>query len=192
MVYVICRRVLCHTQDAEDAFQATFVILARKAARVKDREAVGGWLHGVAYRCALAARESALRRMAKEQQVEEMPHPLLMPEESCREELSLLDRELARLPEKLRLPVVLCELEGRSRKEAARYDWAFPKARSPAASPTPARLVRRMAGRGAAGHGCVTALLSQAKAACVPTLPLGVPPSGRRAAGRFPPGSRPS
>ncbi len=120
MVLAVCRRVLRHAQDAEDAFQAAFLVLAKKAGAVADREAVAGWLHGVAYRAALGARAAALRRQAKERQVEVMPHPVAPPPDDQRELLELLDRELARLPEKYRLPVVLCELEGRSRKEAAR------------------------------------------------------------------------
>jgi RNA polymerase sigma factor (sigma-70 family) len=120
MVFGVCRRILRHAQDAEDAFQATFLVLARKASRLRDREAVGSWLYGVAYRAALGARTSGLRRKAKEQQVETMPHPLVTPEENQAELLAQLDQELARLPEKFRIAVVLCELEGRSRKEAAR------------------------------------------------------------------------
>ena len=120
MVLAVCRRVLRHAQDAEDAFQATFLILAKRAAAVAGRAAVGGWLHTVAYHAALAARASGLRRKARERQVEDMPHPVAPPKDDQRELLELLDRELARLPEKYRLPVVLCELEGRSRREAAR------------------------------------------------------------------------
>jgi len=120
MVLAVCRRVLRHAQDAEDAFQATFLILAKRAAAMAGRTAVGGWLHTVAYHAALAARASGLRRNARERQVEDMPHPVAPPVDDRRELLELLDRELARLPEKYRLPVVLCELEGRSRREAAR------------------------------------------------------------------------
>src|SRR5258708_23843653 len=75
MVLAVCRRILRHAQDAEDAFQATFLILARKGASVAKRESVGAWLHGVAYRAAMQARSSRLRREAKEHQVEDMPHP---------------------------------------------------------------------------------------------------------------------
>ncbi|HVS34983.1 MAG TPA: sigma-70 family RNA polymerase sigma factor [Gemmataceae bacterium] len=120
MVLSVCRRVLHHAQDAEDAFQATFLVLARKAGSVGGREAVAGWLYRVAYRAALAARAHRGRREARERQVEAMPHPIAPPEDDQRELLEMLDRELARLPEKYRLPVVLCELEGRSRKDAAK------------------------------------------------------------------------
>ena len=170
MVYGVCRRVLRHPQDAEDAFQATFLVLVRKATRLADRQTVGGWLHGVALNAALDARRRSVRRKARELHVEHMRHPLIMPAESNREELELLDRELARLPEKLRLPVVLCELEGRSRKQAAsqlRIPEGTLSSRLAAARKT---LARRMAAQGAAVTGAsLTALFaSEAGAACVP------------------------
>jgi RNA polymerase sigma factor (sigma-70 family) len=120
MVLGVCRRVVGHAQDAEDAFQATFLVLARRPGAVAPRAAVGGWLYGVAYRTALAARARSARRAAREKQVMDMPHPEVVPDDSCRELVPLLDSELARLPDKYRLPVVLCELEGRPRKEVAR------------------------------------------------------------------------
>jgi len=118
MVFGVCRRVLRHTQDAEDAFQATFLILARKAESVLKRESVGSWLYRVAYHTALEARDRNLRRRRHERQVEDMPHPTVGPAEP-RDWRPLLDRELNGLPEKYREAVVLCDLEGRSRKEAA-------------------------------------------------------------------------
>src|SRR5438132_12714784 len=71
MVLGVCRRLLRHHQDAEDAFQATFLVLVRKAASVVPREQVGNWLYGVAYRTALEARALAIRRRTRERQVEE-------------------------------------------------------------------------------------------------------------------------
>src|SRR5688572_12043831 len=122
MVLRVCRRLLGQEQDAEDAFQATFLVLARKAASIVPREAVGGWLYGVACRTAQAARGRRGRREARERTMSEPPERATPPEaERLWEELvPLLDRELGRLPQKYRLAVVLCELEGRSRKEAAR------------------------------------------------------------------------
>jgi RNA polymerase sigma factor (sigma-70 family) len=119
MVWRLCLRVLGHVQDAEDCFQAAFVVLACKAASVVKRESVGSFLYGVAYRTALEAKVINTRRRARERQVEEMPHP-----EVTHADLTdwrpWLDRELSRLPEKYRTAVILCDLEGRSRKEAAR------------------------------------------------------------------------
>ncbi|HEY7153148.1 MAG TPA: sigma factor, partial [Gemmataceae bacterium] len=81
MVLGVCRRLLRHAQDAEDCFQATFLVLARKASAVK-RESVGSWLYAVAYRTALEARAVNARRRRRERQVEDMPHPEVMPSEA--------------------------------------------------------------------------------------------------------------
>lgn len=120
MVLGVCQRLLRHRQDAEDAFQATFLVLARKAASVQPPEHLGGWLYGVAYRTALEARRLAARRRARERQVENMPHPTTEPEELWHDLRPALDQELSRLPDKHRLPIVLCDLEGRTRQEVAR------------------------------------------------------------------------
>jgi RNA polymerase sigma factor (sigma-70 family) len=170
MVFSVCRRILRNAHDAEDAFQATFLVLARKASRLRDREAVGSWLYGVAYRAALGARASGLRRKTKEQQVETMPHSLVVPHEGQSELLAVLDQELARLPEKYRLPVVLCELEGRSRKEAARQLGLPEGTLSSRLATARKTLAKRMAGHGPAVTGAsLTALFaSEAGAAVVP------------------------
>ena len=119
MVLSVCRGILRHEQDAEDAFQAAFLILARKAASVARRESVGCWLHQVAYHTALEASAMNARRRARERPVRDLPHPPVAPPES-EEWRALLDQEIRRLPEKYRAAVVLCELEGRPRREAAR------------------------------------------------------------------------
>jgi RNA polymerase sigma factor (sigma-70 family) len=118
MVLGVCRRLLRHTQDAEDCFQATFLVLARKASVVR-REALGSWLYAVAYRTSLEARAVNARRRARERQVEDMPHPEVMPAET-QDWRPWLDLELNRLPEKYRALIVACDLEGQSRKDAAR------------------------------------------------------------------------
>src|SRR5208283_330735 len=120
MVLGVCRRVLNQAEDAEDAFQATFLVLVRKAASIVPREMVGNWLYGVAYRTARKAKAAAARRHLKEREVRHMPHPEPTGDEMWQELRPLLDRELHRLPDKYRVPVVLCDLEGKTRKEAAR------------------------------------------------------------------------
>jgi RNA polymerase sigma factor (sigma-70 family) len=116
MVLGVCRRVLGNAHDAEDAFQATFLVLVKKAASVRPRERVGHWLYGVAYRTALEARTMAARRRRKERTFVPPAHP----EPDAWEEVRpVLDRELCRLPENYRMALVLCDLEGKSRKEAA-------------------------------------------------------------------------
>jgi RNA polymerase sigma-70 factor (ECF subfamily) len=119
MVLGVCQRVLRNPHDAEDAFQAAFLVLAQRAAAVVPRELVGNWLYGVAYRTALHARRTAARRRAREKPMNDVPHPKVEEEETWQELGPLLDRELNRLPEKYRTAVVLCHLEGRTRKEAA-------------------------------------------------------------------------
>jgi RNA polymerase sigma factor (sigma-70 family) len=120
MVWGVCRRVLpCH-QDAEDAFQSTFLVLVRKAASVTPRHLVANWLYGVAHQTALNARASAARRRARERQVTEMPEPA-SPEQNLWSDLQpILDQELSRLPARYRSAIVLCDLEGKTRKDAAR------------------------------------------------------------------------
>jgi RNA polymerase sigma factor (sigma-70 family) len=119
MVLGVCRRVLHNAQDTEDAFQTTFLVLVRKADSVEPRELVGNWLYGVAYRTALQARANAARRRGKERQAGKAAHQAAAEGEHLQEMIPLLDRELSRLPDKYRTAVVLCDLEGRSRKEAA-------------------------------------------------------------------------
>jgi RNA polymerase sigma factor (sigma-70 family) len=116
MVFGVCRRVLRQLHDAEDAFQATFLVLARKAAALGHREILGNWLHGVALYTALKARAAALSRTAKEKTVarSEAIH-----ETAGNEALAILDRELNLLPARYRAPIVLCDLEGKTYKEAA-------------------------------------------------------------------------
>jgi RNA polymerase sigma factor (sigma-70 family) len=120
MVLGVCQRVLKNAHDAEDAFQATFLVLVRKATTLLDRQTIGGWLYGVAYKTALKAQAASVRRRQKERQVSEMPKMEPPAEHLWHDLQPLLDQELSRLPEKYRVPVVLCHLEGKSNQEAAR------------------------------------------------------------------------
>jgi RNA polymerase sigma factor (sigma-70 family) len=116
MVLGISRRILGDLHDSEDVLQATFLVLAQKARMVGNREALPSWLYKVAYRIALKAKARNDRRRQKETQVVTMVHfPAASPPVQDWE--ALLDEELNRLPEKYRLPVILCDLEGRTRKE---------------------------------------------------------------------------
>jgi RNA polymerase sigma factor (sigma-70 family) len=119
LVWGVCRRMLSQTQDAEDAFQAVFLVLARKAASVRWHNEVGSWLHAVAIRIARKARGAAARRQTRERQIEPMPE-VEMPEQQAQELGPLLDEEVSRLPEKYRGPVILCYLQGKTYAEAAR------------------------------------------------------------------------
>jgi RNA polymerase sigma factor (sigma-70 family) len=116
MVLGVCRRVLGNAADAEDAFQATFLVLLHKARALRGRAVLGDYLHGIARRTALKARAAAARRRAREQA---LAGEVAVGVEVRNDWLPLLDEELARLPEKYRLPIVLCDLEGRTRQEAA-------------------------------------------------------------------------
>ena len=119
MVMGVCRRVLGNHPDAEDAFQAAFLVLVRKAGVIASRELLAGWLYGVAYNTALKARSAAARRRRKERQATAMHTADAETTKPDNDWLPLLDRELNGLPEKYRLPIVLCELQGKSHKEAA-------------------------------------------------------------------------
>jgi RNA polymerase sigma factor (sigma-70 family) len=119
MVLGVCRRVLNDSHEAEDAFQATFLVLARKAATIARRETLASWLYGVALRTAKDARGRKARRKAREERATVADHVEPAADEVTGELRSILDEELARLPERFRLAVLLCELEGLSRQEAS-------------------------------------------------------------------------
>jgi RNA polymerase sigma factor (sigma-70 family) len=120
MVLNVCRRVIGNHHDAEDAFQATFLVLAQKAASVSPREKVASWLHGVAYRIALKARQMRSKTHAREKQMSPMPEPEAAEQSNWGDLRPLLDEELSRLPENYRLAIVLCDLEGKSIKTATK------------------------------------------------------------------------
>jgi RNA polymerase sigma factor (sigma-70 family) len=119
MVLGVCRRALGNAHDAEDAFQATFLVLVGKAGSLRDAERVGNWLYGVACRIARRGRIQAARRAPQAEEVPDMAstEPELVENRDLR---SFLDEELQQLPRKYRVPLVLCYLEGRTNEAAAR------------------------------------------------------------------------
>jgi RNA polymerase sigma factor (sigma-70 family) len=127
MVLGVCRRLLGNEQDAEDSFQATFLVLARKAESVSWQDDIGNWLYTVACRIARKLRSSGRRRdRVSPPDLPDLPGSPDPDSDLDRQELrSVLDEELGRLPEKYRVPIVLCYLEGKSYGEAARLlGWA--------------------------------------------------------------------
>jgi RNA polymerase sigma factor (sigma-70 family) len=174
MVLAVCRRLLRHEQDAEDAFQATFLALARKAGSIARRETLAAWLHRVASRVALRARRRTAQRAAREQPgVEALAVPAAP---AVPGELRLvLDQEVNCLPARYRVPFILCYLEGRTQQEvaqqlgcppgtvASRLAWARDRLR--------ARLTRRGLGLGAAAP--LALLLPEGAPAAVPAALVG-------------------
>jgi len=123
MVLHACRRILADTHHAEDAFQATFLTLARRASSIRGRSSVSGWLHKVAFRIALASRARIARRQELEQPLTEpTPDKGLDPSAiaAWRDIRQILDREVNGLGERYRLPFILCYLEGKTNSEAAK------------------------------------------------------------------------
>ena len=171
MVYGVCRRLLS-AHDADDAFQATFMVLVRKARSVVPRDLVGNWLYGVACRVALHARVQASRRRAREKQVVDMPHPAAPLVDSLNDLRPVLDLELSRLPEKYRAAIVLCDLEGRSRKDAARQigvpEGTLSSRLATGRKMLAARLTRRGLAVGASWRRAATAMFGEIAQAVVP------------------------
>jgi RNA polymerase sigma factor (sigma-70 family) len=150
MVLGVCRRVLRHIQDAEDAFQATFLVLARKAAAVARRDSVGCYLYAVAYHTALEAARANARRRARERQVEDMPHPEVAPAEA-----------LDWLSEKYRAAVVLCDLGGQPQRQAATLLGVSLSTLSSRLTRARALLAKRLSARGlAVPYGVLAAALA--------------------------------
>ena len=117
MVYGVCRRVLANAADADDAFQATFLVLVRKAGSLCRADRLGPWLYGVAFKVASKSRSRAARLAARQTEATDM---IPDPTPNQPDWLPVLDAELAALPAKYREPLVLCELQGASRADAAK------------------------------------------------------------------------
>src|SRR5262245_38504777 len=182
LVLGVCRRVLRHAHDAEDAFQATFLVLARKAASIAKRDSVGSWLYGVAFRIACKARAAAARRRARQQPLCDLPAAEPAPALVWQDLRLVLDEEVNRLPEPYREPFVLCCLEGKTLTEAARQlGWPLGTVATRLARAR-ARLRGRLVGRGLAlSAGLLTTLLCRKAAAALP--PALVQPTAQAACG---------
>ncbi len=148
MVLRVCRYVLRNAHDAQDAFQATFLILVRRAVVIRKRESVGSWLHGVALRVSVCARTPLARRRRHEQIASENASICAGDELESHEIAAVLHHELGRLPERYRAAVVLCYLEGLSCEAAAqRLRWPVGTVKS-RLSRGRERLLRRLIRRG--------------------------------------------
>ena len=168
MVWGVCRRLLGH-HDAEDAFQATFIVLVHKAASVVPREMVGNWLYGVAHQTALQARRTAARRRTRELQVTQMPDTTTVQHDPWSDLRPLLDEELSHLPDNYRAVIVLCDLEGRTRKEVARQLDVPEGTVAGRLARARTLLAQRLTRRGVAlSVGALAAALSQNASAGVP------------------------
>jgi cytochrome c peroxidase len=171
MVLEICRSVLRNDADAEDAFQATFLVLARKAGSIRKTASVGSWLHGVAYRTALKARAQSATRLKKETRVpaRQIPEP---DDLTWREVQQVLHEELTGLAERYRAPLVACYLEGQTQDEAAAQlhmgKTTLKERLERARSMLRARLVRR--GLGSAALLIATAWPSANASTSLPTM----------------------
>jgi len=173
MILGVCRRVLQDRHDAEDAFQATFLIFLRKAQDIAKRKSLASWLYEVAHRTALHARKSAARRRAKERQVEAMAQKQVTRDDAIQDMLPLLDQELSRLPDKYRVPIILCDLEGKTRKKAAEQLGLPEETLSTRLARARAMLAKRLARHGTTLSGTAVALAvsqNMASASVPPSL----------------------
>src|SRR5260370_15296860 len=126
MVLGLCWRILRHRQDAEDAFQAAFLVLARKAGAIRKRASLAGWLHSVALRAALKLRAGNARRGARNTALVDIPQAQHGEDPTLWETQQVLEEELQRLADKYRAPLLLCCVQGRTRDEAARQlGWSL-------------------------------------------------------------------
>jgi uncharacterized protein (TIGR02246 family) len=174
MVWGVCRRLLGNHHDAEDAFQATFLVLVRKAASIYPRAKVGDWLYGVARQTALKARATRAKRRVRERSVTEMPEPAVTEPDLWGDLQPLLDLELGRLPEKYRTVIVLCDLGGKTGREASRQLGVPQGTVASRLARARAMLANRLARRGlAVTGGALGAVLSRkAASASVPPAVL--------------------
>jgi RNA polymerase sigma factor (sigma-70 family) len=185
MVWNVCQSVLPDSHAAEDAFQATFLILMRKASSIRHRDALGAWLYGVARRVAVRSKTSAAIRRRHEGQGAEMKSKSLpTPEAFRREEIEVLHEEVDRLPEKYRAAVVLCHLEGRTHSDAARLMKCPIGTVSIRVSRARELLRARLTRRGLALPAAAAAVIRLSESAAAAAMPDGLAESTIRVAMR--------
>lgn len=183
MVLGVCQRLLQDSHEAEDALQATFIVLVRKAGSISKREVLGSWLYGVAYRVALKMRGATARRLVRTGQGEEQMATIATGCEPGWDDLCpMLDEEVQRLPSKYRTVVVLCYLEGKTSEEAAQELCCPPNTIKSRLARARQRLRQRLARRGLAfsAGGLAALLATTMTSAAVP--PALVDSLGRTAA----------
>jgi RNA polymerase sigma factor (sigma-70 family) len=172
MVFGVCRRVLRNRQDAEDAFQATFLVVARKAGSLARPGLLAAWLYGVAYRTALRARATAVQRQLHEKQIMAIQAAKSIQASGTEDLQEMVDEEVKRLPVKYRSPIILCYMCGKTNEEAARElgcaSGTIFSRLSRAREMLRSRLTRKGITLSAAGIG--TALTETAAKAAVPPL----------------------
>jgi RNA polymerase sigma factor (sigma-70 family) len=187
MVWGVCCRVLADYHDAEDAFQATFLVLVRRAASIASPDALANWLYGVAHQTATKARAMAARRRTRERQVTDVPEPAAAEQGLWNDLRPVLDEELSRLPEAHRTVLVLCDLEGKTRAEAARSLCLPEGTVGSRLARARAMLAKRLGRRGVVlSGGALAAVLAQNVASAgAPGAPVAVVSNTIRAASVF-------
>src|SRR5262249_13230281 len=182
MVWTVCRRLLQHVEDAEDAFQATFLVLARNAARIQKRELLANWLYGVAYKVAAHSRAKIARRQSRETPdlvVETVPAAEAEPSDMQ----AVLQEEVHSLPAKYRAPIVLCYLQGKSNEEAA-ADLRCPVGTVKGRLARAREMLRKRAVRRGLALS-VAALVTELVAHTAGLMPPALPETTARAVARF-------
>lgn len=177
MVWGVCHRILRTHHDAEDAFQATFLVLVRKGAAIRNKGTLANWLYGVARQTAVRLRAAAAKRGVRERQVADVPEPVVA-EARDEELLTLLDEELSGLPERFRVLIVLCDLEGRTRQDVALQLGCPEGTVASRLSRARAMLARRFARHGVSVSGGMAAVASR----CTASAPASVTTATSRAA----------
>jgi RNA polymerase sigma factor (sigma-70 family) len=171
LVMGVCRRVLGNAQDAEDAFQAAFIVLSKKAGSIRNLETVSSWLHSVAVRIAIKAKSMAGERRTRERKIAEMAEMSVAdPQEALPQLRPVIDEALSGLPEKYRAPLVLCYLEGKTNEGAARSLGCPVGTMSRRLEKARELLRGRLVGRGVAVTGAALAALLMEKTALAATV----------------------